>query len=244
MIKLERADKPEFLTDDVVYELTEIFKNEKKDVWKHKDIKKNLLDSSFDKCAYCECNIDEESKYLEVEHFEDKDTYPDKVVVWENLLPSCKRCNGNKGTHNVIDEPIINPYIHSPNQHFYLKNYRLKHKTNEGEMSISVLDLNNYKKVVKKRFDIGCKLYETIELAVEKLDLYLENKSTLRKNKLRGIVKGILEECQEDSIYCATSSTILHSDDNFIKVMDGLKSESLWTVEYEFLYQKSKEYIL
>ena len=42
------------------------------------------------------------------------DDYPDEVVDWDNLLPSCKRCNTTKGTHDVVTEPIINPFDIDP----------------------------------------------------------------------------------------------------------------------------------
>ena len=37
---------------------------------------------------------------MEVEHFEDKKNNPNKVIEWENFLPSCKRCNGSKFTQD------------------------------------------------------------------------------------------------------------------------------------------------
>ena len=101
MIKLVRENRPDFLTDEKILELTTNFKSTKSSVWNNKHIKKPLLQSSHGKCAYCECPLTSDSNYMEVEHFEDKHHNEDKVVVWENLLPSCKKCNGSKGIHNV-----------------------------------------------------------------------------------------------------------------------------------------------
>ena len=92
MIKLQREPKPEFLTKEKVSDLTAHFKaNPKVTVWKHEEIGKILLKSSTNKCAYCECVLQIEDSYMQVEHFKDKDTYPDDVINWDNLLPSCER---------------------------------------------------------------------------------------------------------------------------------------------------------
>jgi hypothetical protein len=38
-------------------------------VWNFDELKEALLWTSYGKCAYCECRLSEESKYVEVEHF-------------------------------------------------------------------------------------------------------------------------------------------------------------------------------
>ena len=78
---------------------------------------------SNQKCAYCEGRLDLKSDYMEVEHFRDKKDYPNDVLIWENLLPSCKHCNGNKSSHDVVSEPIINPFVDVPREHIFLKSY-------------------------------------------------------------------------------------------------------------------------
>lgn len=246
MIRLERATKPSFLTDEKVQELTDKFKSDGTSVWHIDELKKILLDSSYGKCAYCECNLTEESKYMEVEHFEDKKNNPDKVILWENLLPSCKRCNGKKSTHNVITEPIINPYEDFPKEHIKLKNYRF-YKIDasiKGENSIEVLDLNNYERLIFPRFEIGNKLQDTILLAKEKLNNYLDNKSVRNKNKIVGVIEEILKECQYNSIYSATTSTILLNDEKFNEIMKEMKKELIWELDLEELYLKAKELVL
>jgi len=244
MIKLTRKPKPSFLTAEKVIELTEEFKEKGTNVWNNDLIKIPLLESSFKKCAYCECNISEESKYMEVEHFEDKSNNPDRVIEWENLLPSCKRCNGSKSAHDVLSTPIVNPYIDNPNEHFYLRPYRLKSKTKKGQNSIEVNDLNNSLKVVRIRFDIGNKLEETIEDAEERCQLYFENKITRRKNRFVNIIKSILYECQPHSIYSATTATILHTNEIFKELVEKLKNEDLWDSEHDELYNNSIELTL
>ncbi len=244
MIKLTKYPKPDFLTDEKVVELTQKFKDNNTNVWNKEEIKIPLLDSSDKKCAYCECNLTLESNYMEVEHFEDKANSPDKVVEWENLLPSCKRCNGSKSTHDVISEPIVNPYVDEPKEHFRLRFYRFKNKTEKGQQSINVCDLNNSERLVRKRFDIGNKLEETIENAQEKYDLYIESPITRRKNKFINIIKDLLRECQPNSIYSATTSTILHTNDTFNSLLQKLKDEFLWDDEHEELCNISLKLVL
>ena len=244
MIKLNRHPKPTFLSPEKVSELTQDFKNNSTTVWNNKQIKTSLLNSSHKKCAYCECKLDEESQYMEVEHFEDKKNNPDKVIEWDNLLPSCKRCNGSKSTHDVINEPIVNPYIDEPREHFKLRPYRLKSKTDKGQNSIEVCGLNNSERVVRVRFEIGNKLEETINIAEERCTSFMENKITVRKNKFINIIKSLLQECQPTSIYAATTSTILHTNPTFNTLVQKLKDESLWDDEHQELYDISIELVL
>lgn len=243
MIKLIRLPKPTYLSATKVAELTQKYKDTGESVWNHDDIKTTLLTSSNNKCAYCECKLTEESTYMEVEHFEDKKNNENKVVEWDNLLPSCKRCNGAKGTHDVIAEPIVNPYIDDPKEHFYLRPYRLKHKTIEGKNSIDVNDLNNTERLVHKRFEIGTKLEETIENAEDRYQQYMEDKTTRRKNKFVSIMKSLLSECQPTSIYSATTATILHTNDLYQQLIENLKSEDLWDDELEELFNNSKNLV-
>ena len=244
MIKLKRFPKPVFLTPLKVKELTAEFKNNKTRVWNNDLIKIPLLNSSYKKCAYCECNIQEESKYMEVEHFQDKNRYPDKVIEWENLLPSCKKCNVKKGRHDVIAEPIVNPYIDEPKEHFSLRSYRLKSKTDKGVQSIEVHGLNDSERLVQKRFDIGIKLEETIDIAKERYESYIEKKTTLRKNKFTTLMENLLNECQENSIYSATTSTVLHTNETFNELVREMELNDLWNDELEEIYKKSLDLTL
>lgn len=244
MIELNRAVKPTYLTDEKVSELTDEFKTSGKSVWNHEQIKKPLLDSSHGKCAYCECDLLKESNYMEVEHFEDKCHNPDKVVIWNNLLPSCKKCNGAKGTHDVMSEPIINPYDDDPRVHLSLRLYRLRGKTDKGKNTIGVTNLNNSTRLVISRFEIGEKINDLVETAWDRFSHYQDNPNTRAKNKLVGIVEGILEECQPNSSYSASTSTILKSDEKFSELVAALKQEGLWTDDLEELSQSSAELVL
>lgn len=244
MIKLTRASKPVYLTDAKVVELTEKFKSSTKTVWNNDNIKTALLDSSFNKCAYCECPLTKESNYMEVEHFEDKKHKPDKVVVWDNLLPSCKKCNGSKGTHDVVSEPIINPYIDNPKDHLALRLYRIRGKTSKGRTTIEVTNLNHSSRLVFSRYEIGEKLCELLDIAFERLENYEAKSDTRSRNRLIKVVEGLLIECQPSASYAATTATNLLTDSKFIDLVGILKAINLWNTELDELLNKASTLVL
>ncbi|RDV15845.1 HNH endonuclease [Pontibacter diazotrophicus] len=244
MIGLKRTHSPIVLTPDFVSSQTRTFKVTGESVWNIEEVKKVLLELSFNKCAYCECNVTEESKYLEVEHFEDKSNHPDKVLDWDNLLPSCKRCNGSKGAHNVNYEPIINPFKEDPKEHLKLHLYRFKGKTEIGKTTIDVVNLNNSARAVLKRFEIGEELQNSVDLAFERLEAYKANRITQRKNKLLTIVEELLKLCQPESIYAATCSTVLHHNDVYQQIVNELKTFDLWSDNFEKLHCRSRGIML
>lgn len=244
MIKLTREDKPAFLSDEKVLELTNKFKSTKSPVWNTDYIKVPLLKSSYGKCAYCECPLTSESNYMEVEHYEDKKHNEDKVVRWENLLPSCKKCNGSKGTHNVIKEPIINPYIDNPKEHLSMRLYRFRGKTNKGNNTIEVTNLNHSSRLVLSRFEIGEKIDELIDTAWERYSNFDEKRDTRSRNRLIKIIEGLLEECQPKSDYSASTATNLLTDPKFIELVSVMKAKNIWTEDLEELINSGSTLVL
>lgn len=110
MIHIVRIEKPKELTDDVVKQKTELYKKDNtKTVWKEKYIQDALMAMSYHKCCYCECLLDEESKYMEIEHFHDKSSYPDEVVIWDNLFQAARNATRLK-------EPMTPKHILSSTQ--------------------------------------------------------------------------------------------------------------------------------
>lgn len=243
MIKLERTYTPIILTPVFVKQKTDEFKSTGNNVWNIPELKEALVDIGHGKCAYCQCDIKEESKYMEVEHFQDKDKYPDLVLNWDNLLPSCKRCNGSKSTHDVILSPVINPFKDTPQNHLDLRLYRFKPKDAKGENTIDVVNLNHPERAVLKRFEVGEHLQQVIELVKERLANYNANPIIQRKNKLLTLFEELLKECQPDSIYSATCATILQSDNDYKDICDELKKLNFWTIEFEEMNSKSKTLI-
>lgn len=244
MIKLERNITPLKLTPDFIREKTDEFILNSSNVWNLEWLKETLLSLSFGKCAYCECSLQQESNYMEVEHFQDKDTYPEKVLEWENLLPACKKCNWSKGTHDVIVTPIINPFIDQPRNHIFFRLYRMKGKDIKWLNTIDVVNLNHPERAIQKRFEVGEWLLKLIESAQERLIQYKANETNQRKNKLINMIEDILKECQPSSIYSATCATILHSDETYNAIKEELRALNMWNLELEFLDINSMQLIL
>lgn len=239
MIKLERIITPIQLNPAFVKEQSDIFKATGQNVWNISWLKQALLELSNNKCCYCECDIKEESKYMEVEHFQDKNHYPDEVMEWSNLLPACKRCNGAKSNHDVIKDPIINPFLDIPSDHLSFRLYRFKKRDEKGKNTIDVVNLNHPERAVNKRYEVGQALEDLIDIAFDRLISYKENSLTIRKNKLLNIVENILKESQPISAYSATCATILHTSDVYEEIRTEMVTLGLWNSTFEYLHLKS-----
>lgn len=244
MIRLKRYFTPIKLNPSFVKDKTDEYKRTSKAVWNIDWLKESLLHLSSYKCAYCECSLKEESNYMEVDHFEDKNHNPHKVMLWENLIPSCKKCNGAKSDHDVITEPIINPFLDVPKDEIYFRLYHLKGKTAKGKNTEDVVNINHPTRAVIKRFEVGEGLNKLLEQAKDRLVNYNSNKIVRRKNKFLNIVEDILNECQPESIYSANCATILHSSLLYLEIKEYLKNENLWSEEMEQLHKRSLETVL
>lgn len=244
MIKLERNFTPTFLTPSFVRTKTDEYKVTNSTVWDIEELKEALLKLSHSKCAYCECDLKKEAQYMEVEHFEDKKHNPDKVLDWDNLLASCKRCNGSKSTHDVKSNPIINPFIDNPSDNLVFRLYFIKGKTKIGIETEETLNLNHYERAVLKRFEIGTGLEKLIDDALDRLNLYITDPTTRRKNRLMNILEELLKECLSTSIYSATCSTILHSNTNYNFLKSSLEKLELWTEELNELDIETQKNVL
>lgn len=230
MIKLEKGKKPDYLSDDKVQELIERYKSNSDTVWNHEKIKERLLESSNSKCAYCECKLQIEDSYVEVEHFKCKKRYPDEVVNWDNLLPSCKRCNLRKGSLDVVITPIINPYEDDPKLHLSIQACRLYPKGNvgsKGDNTIKKLDLNDYERLLQSRFEASNRINKYID------DL-VNNKSNI--DYVRNNMITTLELCQPDKAFSAfLSFTLLNNKDTKI-IKQVLIDNDLWDDDLNEMY--------
>ncbi|WP_294326149.1 hypothetical protein [uncultured Sphingomonas sp.] len=230
MIRLKRAERPAVLDQKTVNFLTEKFKKDGSSVWRIDEIRQILLESSFGKCAFCEARLDEESKYVEVEHFRNKNDFPDEVVSWNNLLPACKRCNVRKSIHNVdVDGMIVNPYDDEPRDHIYISHSRMKSKTPVGRETIEALYLNQSDRLVSVRAEIANRMEDALEKIRENMDVYLQDKAT--KRQLRKVTQGLealfAEACPK-SQFSATAATAILSNDDYLYIKDKLISINGW----------------
>ena len=231
MIKLTRNTAPDKLTEEFVKKGTEKYKNTKESVWNVDWLKEALLDMSSQKCAYCEGRLDLKSDYMEVEHFRDKKDYPNDVLIWENLLPSCKHCNGNKSSHDVVSEPIINPFVDVPREHIFLKSYLYKPKDELGKSTIDVLDLNDCTRLVIARCTLGTEINKRLEDRLNEIKDGLTQAGAKKrfKNKMRELMKKCLPEAE----YSAVCSTELISSTEYTEIVRLMKNLDIWDEEFE-----------
>lgn len=243
LIKLERCKCPEELTEEVRQELTNQFKlDNTKRVWTKLYIKESLLKFSYNKCAYCEAKLGVEGKDMQVEHFHPKSIYQDEVVAWNNLLPSCSRCNSEKSNHDTKREPIINPAVDDPKRHMYFSAYRFKPKDDLGKTTIAVLHLNDTDKIVVSRFKIGEAVQEKVETLLDlvKLELNKRELSQRSKKKIQNKVKRLMEEAIPKAEYSAVVATILLGDENYNKLKEYLIEMDIWDKEFDSLESAAK----
>ncbi len=190
----------------------------------------------------------EEGKNMHVEHFHSKNKYPDEAVEWNNLLPSCNRCNSNKGALDTYEEEIINPTVDNPKDYFYIKNYRYKVKNNseKARRTIDVLYLNDWAGLVSVRFSFGENIQEKIEDLLEKTKQYISgnNKRIDKRNKIVFGIRDLLNLAQPFKEYTATKATLIIGDGDY-KILKKLMIEnSLWNDELEKLEKNAEKICL
>jgi len=243
MIKINKLPCPPELTPQVQANLTREYQQSGKAVWKQKYIESALLKSSHSKCCYCECKLMEESKYLEIDHYYDKDHHPNLVIDWDNLLPSCKRCNGTKSNFDTMSKPFINPSTLNPKDHLFMRSFRYYGKTAAGKSTIVELDLNDSRKLVKPRFDIAEAIQTQVSNLEELVKDYINGKKTTSyyQKKIVSIAKNLLHEAQPESAYAATVATELINNIDFASVVDFIKANGLWDAEIDQQFSTAQQ---
>jgi hypothetical protein len=230
MIKYDLPQKPEKLTKELQEQLTQKFKQTKDRVWDIDWLKKAIAAKSFEKCCYSDIRLNEEGKYMEVEHFLPKDKYPDLVLEWSNLNPSSKPCNVKKGKHDPNVAYIVNPFNDDPKDFLYFNAalYQGKDEKGIGTKTIEVLDLNNREQFVKKRIRINSEIVNILEAMVS--FLFPEKISYCIKK-----LKNLMRKGNRKEEYSALTATVILEDHNFKNIETYLKENNLWDKELEFL---------
>lgn len=237
MVQLQRIAKPIELTDELVVELTEKFKETGDTVWNKSFIKQALLRMSHGKCCYCECRLVEESKYMEVEHYHPKSIFEDLVVFWLNLFAACKRCNVHKLDHDPSVEPLIHPVDDNPKDHLTIKAYRFYAKTEKGRTTIDVIDLNHRKQLAQKRFEIGMKMIEELdELEILAIRILGQPPFTMREQ--RRVISSLRRKMEmglPTEIYSATIANCILTEPSYSIVKELLIQHNLWDTAFQSL---------
>jgi len=233
MLKIDKVQCPSELTSQIKAMLTQEYKDTGNSVWRKKYIKDALLLSSHSKCVYCECLLNKESNYLEVEHFHHKDKYPNEVVEWDNLLPSCKRCNTTKGQYDTYINPFVNPSTMNPKDHMILDTFLLRPITLAGDNTIEELNLNDFDKLLSTRYELCKVTIKGLENIYLQILGYRDNKTNRRLNKIVSSSKAILNEGLEKSAYSAIVSTLINNSQTFIIIKEFLTNEGKWDSELQ-----------
>ena len=248
MIHIQRTERPAQLTEELQKKLTEDYiADNKKDVWNKPFIRDALLLMSQYKCCYCERKIGAGTAEMHIDHFRPKSLYPQGVVEWENLLPSCADCNRSKQAFNPEKEPMVNPCEDDPRQLFYLDNFRyksLKRDRNcKANITIAVLGLNDFTRHCLPRFQITEALLDKVE---EVCDLAKERKDNINtdsrlRNKIIRSCRDILEKCISSAEYSAFAATALQGDQDYLELKKILRDSGSWSDELEKLDRESLE---
>ncbi len=245
MIKISRLPAPAELTPAVVAAKTAEYKADRsKTVWKEAYIRERLLEMSHDKCCYCECKLAEESKYMEVEHFHDKNDYPDEVVEWDNLLPSCKTCNDCKGTHDTYLEPIVNPSVDDPRDYLGVRDNAYREKNEKGKETHIACNLNDTERHCVPRYRVCAELRKKVEELLERAHSITPTSKTQVKNKLRNDAVELLESCQSDREYTAIKATMMVNNPEYATLMGELQRIGIWTNNLFGLDSEMRNYVM
>lgn len=195
--------------------------------YKHKDIQNVLFASTHHKCAFCECKPGE-SGNIEVEHFEPKSIYPELTFDWENLLPSCRKCNDAKLDFDTRTSPIINPAKEDPATlltYDFLRIVPLQGsgQENKAQNTIDVCNLNCIR-LYNVRSDLMKTITEYMDLLNEKIQLIEEADSKLKRQrritKLSNSVDIIDDMFKEDKAFSAFGKWLTEQFDEYKKAKD------------------------
>lgn len=235
MIKLTLPAKPKELTQEVEVQLVQEYKaDKKKAVWQKGYIKDALNKMTNSKCAYSELKLNVEGKDMQIEHFRPKSKYPNLVVSWGNLLPSCNICNRSKGS---LDEDIVNPLFDNPKEFLFIQNSRYYPVDGniKGKKTCKILDLNNMHHLQSKRFMSAEHIYTQLCLANEKL---LNPKEDGDIADSRNAIRQALELCTSEYEFSASLSTniLYERPDNIFKLVeDALREKDLWDEDFDVI---------
>lgn len=228
MIKLCLPPTPKFLTPQFIEEKTNKYKEDAScHVWNIPELKKAVYEASYGKCVYSEIKLNEEGKYMHIDHFYPKSLYPEKVILWGNLMASSSICNIKKKDTDPDRIDIVNPFEDDPKNHFYIQEGRLFAKDKKGRNTIEVCDLNNSSHLRNVRLKIERKLKDTLELIFENYKLC--------SPKAVENLKTIMEECSRENSFSATKSTFVLKNMNYIYMKNDMTEKGIWSEAFQSL---------
>lgn len=236
MIQLIRPNAPTVMTEDFIDNGVNQFIQNGSSVWNIDEIKTTLSEMSGGKCAYCELKLGEGAAYLEVEHFYSKQHHAQRVLEWENLLPSCRRCNGKKGNWDVAahDQMLVDPVLMNPTDHIRLDEaYRPSGLTLEGQNTVVEIGLDDIHRLGVLRYKLGESFKRKLEdLHMRYVDLPPGATARQRRSIIRSI-KAALEMCRCDQPFSAVIATVLMRNANYATLKAAMMAAGEWDLELE-----------
>jgi len=238
MIKLARPLPPAELTAQIAQELTAKYMLDRREsVWNENYIRQALLTMSHGKCAYCEARLDEGPQYMEVDHLYCRNDFPNRVVEWANLLPSCKRCNSTKATYNIVlNGDLVDPTVDDPREHLTLKNFRIYGRDEKGERTEYELGLNEPRRLGVPRFKVANAVAELLDEINQKIAEAPQMQQPLRslRNSARKLQR-VFEEAQPSATFSAVTATLILTHQHYSAIREELRQAGLWTAEFDAL---------
>lgn len=221
MIRLSRGEKPAELCEKE-HMLTEHFmRNKNNNVWVKDYITKPLMKMSHGKCAYCETWID----VPEVDHFLCKSKHPNRVVEWDNLLPSCHYCNcREKRSLNCEKTPIIDPSLEEPKKHLIFRNMLFSGRTPKGADTVVLLNYN-------RRLSLANRYKNARDMVSLRIEACLADSAEddIGKKRLYYKCFDLLELGQpEKNEYSAIYATFIHEHSDFDALKKKMRKLYLW----------------
>lgn len=233
MIKLNRPPKPTELTPEEEARLIGLFKDNDTTVWRKNYILDALLTMSHCKCSYCETFIDKSSVYFHIDHFHPKKAYPNEVILWENLIPSCGDCNTKKSHHDTYNEPIIDPTLMSPPEHLRLQGYLIKGTDGIGILTVKVLKLNH---LLMRKTKIGERIIQKLQRLKDDIEQFSRiHQSTFDEVKhltvprwREELEKEILQYGLPQEVFSATIATVILASKEHQYIKGYFQAHKIW----------------
>ena len=160
------------------------FKKVKRQIFDH------LSEENQTKCPYCML-----SRPNTLEHYFDKDDYPEFSVYVPNLIPCCSECNSNKST-SVLDSEHNRKYIHFyhdliPEEQFLFVRFSFSEFDSVPQVNITLKfsEDNYYTSLINRHFEDLSLISKYSNIILDRLAPLMEE---IRMNQQSGISTEII----------------------------------------------------
>lgn len=177
--------------------------NKKK--YRHPDIKKALIDETYNKCVYCESKIGHNCPG-DIEHKIPKSKRPDLIFEWNNMTIACNECNRRKLDYYDPACMFLDPYTDNVEdlvQHFGPFVFSLP-GNKRSEVTVRILELHSD----TARKPLIARKIETLENINHLIERIAVEDNAVIKDFLRKILS---ENCGVSTEYSGMIKTYVES---------------------------------